>query len=259
MAKITLSNTTAGYASSVTTNANNTLVEAAIENTLSRDGTTPNTMGANLDMNSNKVVNLATGTNNTDAVTLAQMDAAIASGGGGGGGGGAASQAEDVTIADAGAYWAASEVEAALQEIGAKGYAQLGEDETITGDWTLPSDTTIVDGRGTDNLVGIRYPSERTVTANADILLTDAGHIIRCGAAGTMTLTMTTLQAGVTVIIKNVGGGVVTISEGGSGVLGFLDGGGANSAGDLSLAIAGVCTIHYTNVNFADIWGAGLS
>ena len=33
-------------------NANNALIETALENTLSRDGTTPNTMGADLDMNS---------------------------------------------------------------------------------------------------------------------------------------------------------------------------------------------------------------
>jgi len=50
-------------------NANNALIEAAIENTLSRDGTAPNTMSADLDMNSNDINNLGT---------------AIASGGGGG-------------------------------------------------------------------------------------------------------------------------------------------------------------------------------
>lgn len=39
-------------------NANNTAVETAMENTLSRDGTAPNTMAANLDMNSNRILNL---------------------------------------------------------------------------------------------------------------------------------------------------------------------------------------------------------
>lgn len=35
-------------------NANNAAIETAMENTLSRDGTSPNTMGATLDMNSNR-------------------------------------------------------------------------------------------------------------------------------------------------------------------------------------------------------------
>jgi hypothetical protein len=39
-------------------NLNNILLTGAIDNTLSRDGTTPNQMNANLDMNSNQIVNL---------------------------------------------------------------------------------------------------------------------------------------------------------------------------------------------------------
>lgn len=76
MAKLTLTDITTGYASAAAYNANNTLIEAALENTLSRDGTSPNTMSANLDMNSNKITNLTDGTNNQDAVTYAQLTAA---------------------------------------------------------------------------------------------------------------------------------------------------------------------------------------
>jgi hypothetical protein len=75
MAKLTLADVSAGYGSTTTTNANNALVEAALENTLSRDGTAPNTMSANLDMNSNKITNLTDGTNAQDAVTKSQLDA----------------------------------------------------------------------------------------------------------------------------------------------------------------------------------------
>lgn len=39
-------------------NANNTLIEDAIDNTLSRDGSTPNAMEASLDMNENRILNL---------------------------------------------------------------------------------------------------------------------------------------------------------------------------------------------------------
>lgn len=61
MAKLTLSNVaslqneTTALATMV---ANNDLIEAALENTLSRDGTSPNSMSANLDMNSKRILNL---------------------------------------------------------------------------------------------------------------------------------------------------------------------------------------------------------
>lgn len=41
-----------------TINSNSALIEVALENTLSRDGTSPNTMGATLDMNTNRIINL---------------------------------------------------------------------------------------------------------------------------------------------------------------------------------------------------------
>lgn len=40
-----------------TLNSNNALIEAALENTLSRDGTTPNQMSADIDMNHNDILN----------------------------------------------------------------------------------------------------------------------------------------------------------------------------------------------------------
>jgi len=42
-----------------TINNNSAIVQSAFDNTLSRDGTTPNQMNANLDMNSNRILNLA--------------------------------------------------------------------------------------------------------------------------------------------------------------------------------------------------------
>lgn len=75
MAKLTLTDVSAGYLSVATYNANNALIEAALENTVSRDGTSPNTMSADFDMNSNKVVNVTDPTNNQDAATKAYVDA----------------------------------------------------------------------------------------------------------------------------------------------------------------------------------------
>ena len=64
MAKLTLtdiSNLSGNPTSAETAiNANNTLIEAALENTLSRDGAAPNAMGADFDVNSNSILNNGT-------------------------------------------------------------------------------------------------------------------------------------------------------------------------------------------------------
>jgi hypothetical protein len=62
MAKITLSdlaNITGQETSAIAAiNANNSAIETAIENTLSRDGTSPNAMNADFDMNGNDIINV---------------------------------------------------------------------------------------------------------------------------------------------------------------------------------------------------------
>jgi len=51
-------------------NDNNATLEAAFDNTLSRDGTSPNQMGADLDMNSNKLLNLPAPISNFEPIRL---------------------------------------------------------------------------------------------------------------------------------------------------------------------------------------------
>lgn len=61
MSKITLnsvSDLTQSTTAQTTINANSSTVQTAFDNTLSRDGTSPNQMGASLDMNSNQIINL---------------------------------------------------------------------------------------------------------------------------------------------------------------------------------------------------------
>jgi len=53
-------NITAGFASAVVYNANFDLIEAAWDNFISRDGSTPNTMEADFDMNGNDILNVGT-------------------------------------------------------------------------------------------------------------------------------------------------------------------------------------------------------
>jgi uncharacterized membrane protein len=77
MAKLTLNTIGSRYGSIDALNDNSDLVEAAFENTLSRDGTGPNNMESDLDMDSNNIINLADGVNNTDAVTVKQLNGAL--------------------------------------------------------------------------------------------------------------------------------------------------------------------------------------
>jgi hypothetical protein len=58
-------------------NANSAAIETALENTLSRDGTTPNTMCASLDMNSNRITNLAAPVSGSDAARLTDVADAL--------------------------------------------------------------------------------------------------------------------------------------------------------------------------------------
>ena len=76
MAKLTL-DTLASLSNETTAistiNDNSDAIEAAIENTLSRDGTSPNSMGADLDMDSNRILNLSAPTTSTEPVRLIDM------------------------------------------------------------------------------------------------------------------------------------------------------------------------------------------
>lgn len=80
MSKITLNDLAnlQNEASAVSTfNANNTLVETAMENTLSRDGTSPNQMGADFDMNSHRILNLPAAVDPTEPVRLAEFEQGV--------------------------------------------------------------------------------------------------------------------------------------------------------------------------------------
>lgn len=58
-------------------NAIITQIETAFQNTLSRDGATPNQMAATLDMNSNRIINLPAPTSGTEAARLADIESIL--------------------------------------------------------------------------------------------------------------------------------------------------------------------------------------
>lgn len=82
MSKITLS-TVSSFQNDVSSvaafNANMATLQAAIDYLLSRDGTSPNQMTADLDMNGKKIINLPTGSTSTEPVTQDQLSALVIS------------------------------------------------------------------------------------------------------------------------------------------------------------------------------------
>jgi hypothetical protein len=60
-----------------TLNTNAARIETALENTLSRDGTTPNQMGTTLDMNDNRILNLAAPVSGSDAARYSDIASAL--------------------------------------------------------------------------------------------------------------------------------------------------------------------------------------
>lgn len=85
MSKITLNdvvNLQDTTTAQTTINNNNNTLKTAFDNTLSRDGTSPNTMGSNIDMNGNTLLNLPAPTNPTSPVRLQDIPGGIVGGGG---------------------------------------------------------------------------------------------------------------------------------------------------------------------------------
>lgn len=71
--KLTLQDIGSGHNLATRYNANNDRLEEAFDNTISRDGTAPNSMEANLDMGGRRVVNAQDAVSESDLVTLGQL------------------------------------------------------------------------------------------------------------------------------------------------------------------------------------------
>lgn len=110
-------------------NENFQAIQTAIENTLSRDGTTPNFMDANLDLNSYKIINCGEATDDKDVVTLKYVKDAIGN------------AAEDAASAAASAAQAASSAQSALVSSANAAAAVRNAETTITQATTLLNET----------------------------------------------------------------------------------------------------------------------
>jgi len=75
MAKVDLNTITSGFASTDALNTNFAIIEEGFDNTLSLDGSTPNSMSAEIDMNSSAIINLGAPQNATSAARLQDVTA----------------------------------------------------------------------------------------------------------------------------------------------------------------------------------------
>ncbi len=177
MAKLTLTDIAAGFASITTINANNALIEAALEKTLSRDGTSPNTMSVAMDLNSQLITNVLDAINNQDAVTLAQLNAAsiVVS----------TAAATAVTIVDAGGHYVSTTVEAALAEV----FTLLAATTSSKG----ASLIGIEDSAALITATTVEAALAEIATAQATLVATDAKNVIKVATGAQSIDTSTTL------------------------------------------------------------------
>lgn len=152
MARFTPTDIVSQYNALTPLNANFDAIATLLELCVMRDGTSPNSMLANIDMNNWKIQNLAEGTANTDAVTKAQVQDMITNGtivnlslSGTLDVSGAATL--DTTLGVAGAISAGSTITAAggvncLSTLNANGAVTFGSTVGITGATTLSAGLT---------------------------------------------------------------------------------------------------------------------
>jgi microcystin-dependent protein len=151
-------------------NANNTAIEVAMENTLSRDGATPNTMGSNLDMNSNRILNLAAAVSGTEPIRKAEFDAAT---------GDLSELTGLVNAADASADAAAL---SALSAAASAQAAQDALDDVLAGS---VADNAITNAKMADNAVGTAELIDANVTNAKLASMSEARVKGRAASAGT--------------------------------------------------------------------------
>jgi hypothetical protein len=161
MSKVTLDTVASGYFDTAKLNSNFDAIEEGFDNTLSRDGSTPNTMNANLDMNNKKVLNLPAPGSSSEPLRLADLEALstlVPD----------STLASLVTVVDSANMFTTDNVEAALSETVVTGNV----DQTIDGDKTFTGTTTFsgpLVASGATTVAALT--ASGTLTANGNVVL----------------------------------------------------------------------------------------
>lgn len=185
--KLTLADITATYAATTQINQNFTDIEDAFDNTLSRDGTAPNSMSAQLDMNSNRIINLPAAVADNDPVTLQQLNnaanATLTN-----------VDASNVNITDTGAYYDSTTVEGALAEV----VTDMGSTANGLGASRVGVEDAAANFVATDveaALAELAAAQQTATTTTEGVVELATAAEIDAGTAGTLAITAANLNA----------------------------------------------------------------
>lgn len=139
-------------------NANFAVVQAALDNTLSRDGTSPNQMNASVDMNSNRIINLPAPVASTEPLRLADVGGVLPSG--------IAAAGANAAAAAASAAAAAVSAAAAQAAIGSAANApKWTTARTITVSGDISGTSPSFDGSANVTWTGLLIPAGTVTSA----------------------------------------------------------------------------------------------
>lgn len=246
-------------------------IAAAIELTLSRNGTAPNTMTEDLDMNSNRILNLPAPVNDYDPVRLIDVADGIQGPAGDPGADGAPGgpladgDYGDIVVSSSGT---AINIDSAV--LSAFGRTLIDDAAASNARTTLGLGTSATLNTGTaagtvatgDDSRFTRYTVNDQSGATYTFATTDPGKLVRQTAAGTHTYTInpnatTAIPVGSVIVLRNaVGAGVLTVSRG-AGVSLYVNG--ATASANASVAAGGVATLIHEATDSWIIIGIGVS
>jgi len=256
-------------------NAAMTSLAAAIELTLSRNGTTPNTMTASLDMNSQRLINLPAPTGDNDPIRLIDSISGIrgpagtngAAGADGAPGGGVAdADYGDIVVSSSASVFTIDS--AVMTSVARTLNAQTTQALMRTAGLALGNSATLNTGvvAGTvatgDDTRFTAFTINSQSGATYTFALTDPGKLVRQTAAGTHTYTIdpvsnTAYPVGSVILLRNaVGAGALTLALG-SGVGLYINGATSSAAGTVT-AGAVVELIHEASNSWLAL-GVGIS
>lgn len=169
--------------------ANSSIIQTAFENTLSRDGTSPNQMFANFDMNSNRIINLPVGLSIDEPVTVGTFNSAVIGSGNVPVGGTTGQVLKKTSNADYATSWgntitsAVTSVGLALPSDFTVTNSPVTSTGTLTGAWaTTPT--------GTGAVVRATNPTISNLTVPGNIAVGTLNNLVFTNPVGAATLTL---------------------------------------------------------------------
>lgn len=144
--------------------------------------------------------------------------------------------------------------------------ANLSENEVVTGQWTLPYNTIILDHLGQARRIAMRRNIGRYVSGSTSLVQEDDDNFVEyTGAGGDSVTILDGAYSGTTITIKNKGSGILNIINDVGTTLQWMNGSSV-LLGDRVLAVGGVMTLVYESggafpgsTGEADCWGLGIT